>query len=725
MYKEPQNNPAIPNEAKQAFAQRMGDAQPNQGGQAPTGKQLINFQLYAPPAPPKPNPQVNPVSFFPSFATNPFYPPHLANQMNPFNQYMMSGMGGMAMGGFPTVNLNKVYDIKVGGPADTHHQLNMIYEDILPTKHIKTSFSSLGDRLAQSNYVRTILFPNGDGDEVGFDGSSKNSLLAHIKFLDLNPYNTYRFSDNPYRGLPDGYLIYRSCYPIQRDERDGMTVCSKNSMAVNLRIYKLTKRAYDINSQNKSSYQEFEQWRDVGYYEYIREHIVKRKMCPNFVSMHGFYLTQNSCIDFDKVSQLRINVQPKQTSFGMKQSSQLDQLSSYKAYAKNDQENLVKLESAMKNVVGPNIGNYTQPINLVPQLVQISHPDEKVSPIVAAATLKAKQKLLDDNAAKEEALLDTYAGQTLTVMTESPTYNLYNWASKIHIVEGNIKKMVNTGYHSEQVWFSILFQLAAALYTMQLKSIYINNFSIRNNVFIKDLSSESNVTNYWKYKINNIEYYIPNYGYLLVIDSSYIDLKDAQPAQLIPTKLEHKIDGLIYDPQMNLDVIKTKCFNMFTSAFDSNVFKGEFLSEGGAQPPSDVLNLLNKISSSTNSGPNDISMYILEHFTMFMNNRIGTYLKQTELEMVRKDDMRNAKVGQMIVMDEGNQTFKFVLYLKTNSNQTATVLSKEDSSTDVIQKDVSMSLLYNYSRHEPIVQTYKMNEANLTEEAIIESYNII
>jgi hypothetical protein len=718
MYKEPQNNPSIPNEAKQAFAQRMGDSQAPTQAQAPTGKQLINFQLYAPPAPPKQNPQINPISFFPSFATNPFYPPHLSNQINPFNQYM--GMG-MNLGGYPTINVNKIYDIKVGGPADTHHQLNMIYEDILPTKHIKTSFNSLGDRITQSNYVRTILFPNGDGDEVGFDGNSKNSLLAHVKFLDLNPYNTYRFSDNPYKGLPDGYLIYRSCYPIQRDERDGMTVCSKNSMAVNLRIYKLTKRAYDINSQNKKSYQDFEQWRDVGYYEYIREHIVKKKICPNFVSMHGFYLTQNSCIDFDKVSLLRINVIPKQTNYGVKLSPQLNQLSAYKAYVKTDQENLAKLESAMKNVVGPNINTYSTPITNIPQLISIIHPDDKIS----AVTLAAKQKLDNENAIKEEALLDTYTGQTLTVMTESPTYNLYNWASKIHVIDGNIKKMVNTGYHSENVWFSILFQLAAALYTMQIKKIYINNFSIRNNVFIKDLNTDSNVTNYWKYKINNIEYYIPNYGYLLVIDSSYIDLKDPQPAQLIPIKIEHKIDGAIYDPTITDVVVKQKCFEMFVASFDSNVFKGEFLSEGGAQPPNDVLNLLNKINSNINTSSNDISTYILEHFTMFMNNRIGTYLKQAELELIRKDDMRNVKPGQMIVLDEGNQTYKFVLYLKTNSNQNATILYKDDSSNDIISKDVSMSLLFNYSRHEPILQTYKINEANLTEESIIETYNII
>ena len=108
---------------------------------------------------------------------------------------MMGMMGNPMMGMMnPTINLNKIYDIRVGGPADTHQKLNMIYEDILPTKHIKNSFVTLSDRITQSNYIRSVLFPNGDGDDVGFSENSKNNLLSHIKFLDLNPYNTY----NPY-----------------------------------------------------------------------------------------------------------------------------------------------------------------------------------------------------------------------------------------------------------------------------------------------------------------------------------------------------------------------------------------------------------------------------------------------------------------------------------------------------------------------------------------------
>jgi len=121
-----------------------------------------------------------------------------------------------------------------------------------------------------------------------------------------------------------------------------------------------------------------------------------------------------------------------------------------------------------------------------------------------------------------------YEGSVLAILTESPTYSLYNWASKLYKIKGNgnTKVMVGSGVYSENVWLSIIFQLMVGLLTLQLHSLYIDDFSIEKNVFIKSLNEQSNVTTYWKYKINNLEYYIPNYGYIVLIDSNYKDLKN-------------------------------------------------------------------------------------------------------------------------------------------------------------------------------------------------------
>ena len=67
--------------------------------------QILNLQLYNTQKPKPEGPQVQTTSFMPSFNTNPFFPPHMANMlaMNPM------------MGMYPTVNVNKIYDIHVGG----------------------------------------------------------------------------------------------------------------------------------------------------------------------------------------------------------------------------------------------------------------------------------------------------------------------------------------------------------------------------------------------------------------------------------------------------------------------------------------------------------------------------------------------------------------------------------------------------------------------------------
>jgi len=698
MYKEAANNPSLPQEQKQLYAQKMAEQQDRQLSQQDqlARNQILNLQLYQQkPPPPKDKFGMAPVSFFPSYTPNPYLPPHLSAGM-PFGYPM----------GFPNINVNKIYDINVGGPADSHQTLKMIYEDVLPAKHIKTSFINMGDRLTQMNYIRSILFPQGDGNDVGFTSNSKNNLLAHIKFLDLNPYNTYRFSDNPYKGLPDGFLLYRTCYPIQRSERDGIIMCSRNSTAVNLRIYKLTLGAFQINKQNKSNYTDFEQWREVAFYEYIRENIIKKKICPNFVSMIGFYTCEKSGIDFDKVTILKqYNKSNPSNQVNFNQNIYSKKLEKDKLNPINDDGTTMYTKKDSSVVLTP-------------------------KSVVLPAIMGMPQYI--DNKGPDCTDLNLYTGSVLAVMTESPTYNLYNWASKLYQIEGNIKRMVNTGFHTDNVWISLIFQLMVALYVMQINNLYIHDFSIRNNVFIKDLPTEANITSYWKYKINNIEYYIPNMGYLLLLDSNYsdIDANNDDSVFLNPDTSgnlrEHKLNGLLFNKSLNVADVKYKCFEIFKTAIDSNNFKGDFISEGGTPPQQETLDLLTLIFNDATrpDAPTDINYYIMTYMRRYMNNRIGTYLKEQEYPHVRKDDMKSAHSGNIVVQDEGNGNNRFVLFLGVNNN-VATIISKNDDLSDYIQADVPITSLYNYSRHESIVQTYKPNEANLTEEAIIETYNII
>ena len=113
------------------------------------------------------------------------------------------------------------------------------------------------------------------------------------------------------------------------------------------------------------------------------------------------------------------------------------------------------------------------------------------------------------------------------------------WASRLYQKDNNIGRMINSGFHTDKIWQSVMFQLMVALYCLQVNKIYYSSFSLDDNVYIKDLASTSNVTSYWKYKINGIDYYIPNYGYLVIFDSKYCDITST--VNVDPNKREFKI----------------------------------------------------------------------------------------------------------------------------------------------------------------------------------------
>jgi len=705
---EAKNNPDIPKEERQIHQQKMGELfESKQKADNEMAKnQLLNLQLYQPPPPKKPFDQSKPmVNYIPSIGQGPYLPPFLPGT---YEQLPTQ----------PIINYNKVINIEPTGPTDNHGIVNMVYEDAITFKNLKNAYNTLSDRNTQTKYIKSVLFPEGNGDSISFSGGGVKSILSHIKFMELNPYNTYRFSNNPYKGMPDGFLIYKSCYPIQRDT-NGIIVCARNAVTVNIRIYKLSVESSKITKQNKVKFSNFPQWRDVGYYEYIREYILKKKICPHFVGMFGYYVSDKSGIDFDRITAIKLRKPPKPQTFNVKFG--LD------AYQQKQLNETKKMADVFNQYLQPNMNAMAGMASGMGVLTDLG-------------TIKTNPSNVNDK--KEIQDPDAYEGDVLAILTESPTYSLYNWASKLYKIKGNgnTKVMVGSGVYSENVWMSIIFQIMFALLTLQVHNIYIDDFSIEKNVFIKSLNEQSNVTTYWKYKINNLEYYIPNYGYLVMIDSNFSDLDEPQPAQFLdqsgnspitpsttPNK-KFKIHGKIYDSSLDDKIIKEKSFEMFKVASNPDNFTGDFLNYGGVKPDEDVQIILGEIYGNANTPNPDmrIQNYITKYMRRFMNNRIGTFLKETEYVNVRKDDSSTMKPGQIVVQDQGVGNNKFVLYLGSDSTGSATILTRDDSANnEIIDKNVPLTSLYNYSRFESIQQNYNVEDGNLSEDSILETYNLV
>lgn len=724
-YKEPKNSPHVPTEQREIITDRYIESQkmlpthlrktqdigepidqsisqkylkPAPGqcnttgtpGPQPGQTPLVDLQVYAPPRPAPPKKTIDPQLFVPSYTNTPFYPPQYQGGYYPENILYRPNQ-------LPII---KNYTINVSGPTDDHTKVSAIYEDILPSKQFVNTSNTIGERINVYNFVRSVFIKQGDGEDINLDGKGENSLMSYLKFMDLNPYSTSNFTENPYKSLPEDMLIYRSCYPIRYDRYSNSVQCAKNSVGMNIRIYKLTFAEYNIKEQSLTNYYEYNIWREVAYYEYIREQIIKRKICPNFVMMYGYYICQQCNIDFNKLAQIKGKCQTESTEKITNNNTLLPGI-------------MVGGHHLSENIIICKCGQYHRVGEICDNLIKSRVGQSEITIVP------------NENA---------FSGRALIAITESPNYNMNGWASRTYQADGNVRKMVNTGFHTSDVWESVLFQMIVAQYVLQVHGIAFRDFTIKDNIYIKDINIHSNVKTYWKYKVNGIDYYIPNNGYLVMIDSNFKDIEkqDYTLGQKSNKDKKYKIYSNIYGQsdgkEWAITGLNKLSFNGFKNTVNPNEFSNSFTNEGGSKPPEDVMDLLSKMYNDATNGRNtnyNIEYYIFTYMRMFMNNRIGTLLKEIEVKNVRKDDQSPFTKGQLVINEVQHDTYKFVMFVQTISNGQAIILTKEkQNDIDIIEKEVSLTSLFNYSKYDPIIQNYKANESNFTEEGLLEVYEI-
>lgn len=607
---------------------------------------LVNLQVYQPPQKQKPKNFVE--DDINKLDASLFMPTYMNNLNMPGQYGLLNSFIQPAAPLAPTILKN--YVVNANGPTSIHEKISYIYEDMIPSINIPERIKTLKDKNTFIDYLRSLLFSYGDGNIKNLD-ERENSLMQYLKYEELNPYNKYKLEQNPYKSLPNNFLIYTSCYPIEK--KNGSIVCAKNAISLNIKIYKLDDESFDVHLSKEKKHTDYDQWREIKYYEYIKEYILKKNICPNFVSLVGYYLNDNATINFDFINDL-------------------------------------KHETTKKTV------QYLLPPFMVSQEPQPVMPQPK------------------DNNNK--------ISKCLIAITESPDYNILEFSSSQYVRNGISKKMIRSGFYNENIWYSLLFQLITALYVLQKNLIYFNNFTIDDNIFITKNNITSNAIFCWKYKINGVDYYVPNHEFIAKIDTNYNN-----------NLLDKTINKRIISPILNdgEDIIKKEELskliyeNMFKKTFDSHNFTSDlFKNFGGISPPEEILNLMKTIHEDNFS--TNIEDYIRKYFGRYLNNRIGSYLKDSEIKYIKKDSIDFKTKGKLIVNEVSADTYIFVMYLKQEDNNTSRVLIIDQELEDktITEKIVPDSLLYTYSYNIPIEQNFKANENNLDESSILETYVI-
>lgn len=672
---------------------------------------VLSLEFYDPtanvkPKAPEPNPFV-PIGVTPFGNVPQYYNPALSCGYNQIPNY-----------GIPVI---KNYTINAGPAIDANHaKIHDIYAEILPTKDVANTPNTIGERLNMYQFIRSVFVKQGDGEDIDLSSKSVNGLLRHLKTIELNPNNPNLISDNPYMGLPDNMLLYKSCYPIRYNASTNTTECAAASLGMNIRIYGLSIAEFLTRNVENQEYYKFDTWREIAYYEYVRENIIKQKVCPNFVLMHAYFVALEALIDFVKLNMLKNSRSDMSNYFIGNQVIQQSSLDNY--YATNWMNELMAYY------------NRTTDLTSIPVLPYLNKTMTK------EGYFRMVKPIVDNN-----MFLKNYSGKALVSFTEAPTYNLLDWASKKYRRSDNFKvhEMTNSGFHDVSIWKSVIFQIMAALATLQIHKISFTNFSVIDNIYIQDTKTHPNNTMHWKYIINGVEYYVPNYGFLVLIDSNFKDIKSEYSTNH-PVNKVYKINSSIFDDLdndiiANKDDIQRDSIKAFLNVINSNTFSNSFVTNGGTKPPEDILRMLSNINNDVNNMlrvDKDIKLtdVIFKHANFYMNNRIGTILKNEEITSIQKTNTEKFIPGQIVVREFRNDTYDFVLFkeyvtdsddasITNNKARILTDLRNPGNKKQLVEITVDTGSIFNYSIHDKINQDF-VNKLNLSEENLLETYII-
>jgi len=714
-YIDSRNNPFKTNENKQIDTSRYNEIKRVDVQNEPLVEFKFNESIY------KNNKPAN-QSMVPSA-----YVP-IQNHYLPNNFPYVNGTGGMPYSYVPNnVPIIKNYNLSLPNPAGDHVKIADLFEDMLPNtgKYNNTSIT-LDERLIIYNYVRAVLVNIGDGEDIDINGrikekTDRKNLLSYLKLLDLNPYHNSKLSHNPYVSLPDKMIMYRSCYPVRFDAAKNKIACSKYSIGLNLRIYDMSKVEYEVKRTPGFKHAEFNLWREIAFYEYIKEEILKKKICPHFPLLYSYFISSATAIDFKKLRGIK-------NKFGQELS-------------KANQNNLESITKKYKEEMEQQL---LVPLSIDKQpIVGLPVSDKKKSSNLGTIDLDYKGnnnfKVKDINTSIDRCVL---------ALTEAPNYNILQWATKTYenVALGPVKKMIQTGYHSEEVWYSVIFQMLIALHVMHLKKITIIDMSLQDNIYIKDLMNNEQTLGYWKYIFNGFEFYIPNHGFLLLIDSTFKDIKNSHATFL--TKPENEINQEAYktygkvdgnfkesnddgSPTEDMKKLDEFQYENLQKLFSDN-FNNTFTNEGGIKPPREIIELIGLIRRSIEVKKihnGDLSDIIINYMRRFVHNRVGTPLSETENKIVNSQIVEtNLKKGNLYPFKIRDEVHVWVMFIEDNhdDDNTIKVLSRSEykDSDEIMECNVPKAQIYQYKSLHPIEQKYKANETKLGEEELLETYRI-
>lgn len=303
----------------------------------------------------------------------------------------------------------------------------------------------------------------------------------------------------------------------------------------------------------------------------------------------------------------------------------------------------------------------------------------------------------------------------LLMLTESVNYNIIQWASKQYDRPENDKNnknnfyvstVISTGVRSDETWKSVIFQLLVAIYILHSTKIGFKNFSLKDNVFIKKIDITPPVIKYWKYIIDGTEYYVPNHGFLLMIDSNFTDNNDIV---IDNAKINHinSTDTKIYDYDKNGDIDINKIIkDIFVNLNDLKTYPDVTI-------PDSLIKMFNNIIKSVTS--TSLKSIINENFNSYLYEKLGYMIPESELNDYNLDHNKDFKVGDLVFYKKYSNVYIISTYkkkIKNNSHEIYTNISdlnnykEDDIKLDPVKVSEDLITKFHYKSNKEVIETY-------------------
>jgi len=401
-------------------------------------------------------------------------------------------------------NIINNYQIVTPKVTDDHTFFEMTLPSS-PEGKIYKSSNNLKERINIYNYIRNSLVRISDGEYINLDdnySSEIRNLMSYIKIINLNPYSQEL---NPYKDLPNNFMIYNSGFPVLKKENSDIVELNKNNVGLNLRIYNIDTfeigSIISFNYNNDNNVKRFLSSKvnnDIYYYNFVKNEIILKNICPHFGLIHAYFISSGKNFNLRKLFKNNFD---KLISIKRDKFFQENNLKNNSIFTETDK---ILYESFLK-AANENFKKNNEP------LIKYNFYELKID----KRNKFYKLLIFENNEVKNNLLV---------ALTEAPNINLKDWYTntyKYKDIKQKVKIMTNNGYHIKEVWESILFQLYYSLIIMVINGIHIKDIDL-NNIFIKKISdNENKIFGYWIYEIYGIKFYIKNYGFLLIIDSNF------------------------------------------------------------------------------------------------------------------------------------------------------------------------------------------------------------